>query len=134
MSTVTVASVPNAKEKCPSHVELSLGVLYAHRTLVNWSTQLPLCSPILVFSPCLIVLLKASTKLLDSVLISVEKALCIPNRSQNCLEFLQSNCVPWSVIIFYGIPNFEIMFFHKKISIFCLVMCAGGSASTLLVK
>ncbi|CAL2246182.1 unnamed protein product [Prunus armeniaca] len=62
------------------------------------------------------------------------KKMLILNREHKCQKQEQSNCLPLSVMIAFGRPKWQMMFFHTKCSILAAVIVAKASALTHFVK
>lgn len=86
------------------------------------------------FSAAFRVLWKRSTKPFASGWYVVVCILWIPNNFENSAKRLDSNCVPWSVVIVCGIPNLHMNCSNNVTATVCAVMLRIGYASGHLVK
>ncbi|KAI5317634.1 hypothetical protein L3X38_037341 [Prunus dulcis] len=106
----------------------------AHSAFGSFSGQTPLALYSCRFSNFLRILFTVSTWPFDWGLAGEAKNKLTLKRVQNCLKSFESNCLPLSVMIAYGIPNLQQMWVHTKSSIPAAVIVARASASTHLVN
>lgn len=108
ISTGTVALVPKEREKCVSPVEVRKVVWQDHKTYESSSGQQPLALSSFFFSVFLIILLTASTWLLDWGWAREAKQNLILRLEQNYLNLALSNWLLLSVTIqYFAKRNFQ---------------------------
>ena len=132
--TRMTASVSKAKLKGVSLVPECAIVRIAHNVLDNSSTHKPFASSSIFFKDSKMFLLDDSTWPLLYGWQTEEGFMVIYRLEQNYEILSPFSCAPLSMMIRWGIPNWQIMFSHRNFSTLFWVIVATASASTHFVK